>query len=320
MGLFRRKKKEKPTMPKGYKYTKPKKPKKVKASSNKQYVGTSNLYTVVRIIEEWIHTRHFIILEKELEIVRTGDYTHRFSFKGLSGNDVALWKNAIGNRARGDMDPWNPWPPRTEYFLVSHHELMVALHNFLASNDTLYSSTFSECKSSGKFSKTELMEIYPQWVEEMRESQRKQEIAKQEMIEEQNLKEIAREEEMDRRLEYEVKKKITMHNLDKKLNPPPKDEETNPEMPKITYDVNNRLTNIGIISDEKFQETGHSFMFDLDRQGPTHTLVIGGSGSGKTVTAMDIVEGALEHDIPVLVLDPKNVSGQDSSKNVMILL
>lgn len=194
-------------MPKGYKYTKPKKPKKVKASSNKQHVGTSDLYTVVRIIEEWIHARYFIILEKELKIIRTGDYTHRFSFKGSSDNDVDSWKNAIGNRARGGMCPWNPWPPRTEYLLVSHHELMVALHNFLASNDTLYRSTFSECKSSGKFSQTEFMEIYPQWVEEMREAQRREEIAKQEMIEEQKLKEIAREEEIYRRLEYEVKKK-----------------------------------------------------------------------------------------------------------------
>ena len=51
---------------------------------------------------------------------------------------------------------------------------------------------------------------------------------------------------MEERLEYDVKKRITMHNLDKKLNP--QQVETKPEIPKPKYDVNNRLTNIGFVS------------------------------------------------------------------------
>ncbi|MGC9337843.1 MAG: helicase HerA-like domain-containing protein [Candidatus Cloacimonadia bacterium] len=64
-----------------------------------------------------------------------------------------------------------------------------------------------------------------------------------------------------------------------------------------------RLGYMGFILENGVKTSQIPYLFDFDEQGPQHTLIVGGTGSGKTVCASDIVEGALIHNIPVLVLD-----------------
>lgn len=61
---------------------------------------------------------------------------------------------------------------------------------------------------------------------------------------------------------------------------------------------------LGFVLDGYLEATKFPLLFDYDNQAPTHTLIVGASGFGKTITAYDIAEGALFQDIPVLVLDP----------------
>lgn len=65
-----------------------------------------------------------------------------------------------------------------------------------------------------------------------------------------------------------------------------------------------RLAYLGMGLDFGLDRTQLPVFYDLDEQGPRHTAVIGGSGSGKSVAASVIVEGALLYDVPVLVVDP----------------
>ena len=65
-----------------------------------------------------------------------------------------------------------------------------------------------------------------------------------------------------------------------------------------------RLAYLGLALTWDLNQTRVPVFLDLDEQGPRHTAVCGGSGSGKSVAASLIVEGALLHDVPVLVFDP----------------
>lgn len=59
---------------------------------------------------------------------------------------------------------------------------------------------------------------------------------------------------------------------------------------------------IGLIANGRVST--NPIWFDYDTFGPIHTSVVGRAGSGKSVTAYSIAEGALLNNIPVLALDP----------------
>lgn len=65
-----------------------------------------------------------------------------------------------------------------------------------------------------------------------------------------------------------------------------------------------RFAYLGLALRDDFSKIPHPILYDLDEQGPRHTAVVGGSGSGKSVAAGLIVEGAALHDVPVLIFDP----------------
>ncbi|MBI4392720.1 MAG: DUF87 domain-containing protein [Euryarchaeota archaeon] len=74
--------------------------------------------------------------------------------------------------------------------------------------------------------------------------------------------------------------------------------------PTLEADKSRRLAYMGLAMGADLGPSRIPVFYDLDEQGPRHTTVIGGSGSGKSVTASLIVEGALLNRIPVLVMDP----------------
>lgn len=61
---------------------------------------------------------------------------------------------------------------------------------------------------------------------------------------------------------------------------------------------------IGWIMGSSFELTELPAVIDYDLQGPRHILLAGGSGSGKTVCAQTVIEGALIKKIPCIILDP----------------
>lgn len=65
-----------------------------------------------------------------------------------------------------------------------------------------------------------------------------------------------------------------------------------------------RLAFLGRAIDSTGEAVDLPVLFDLDEQAPRHVSVTGGSGSGKSVAARVLVEGALVHGVPVLVFDP----------------
>lgn len=70
------------------------------------------------------------------------------------------------------------------------------------------------------------------------------------------------------------------------------------------FDASRRFAYLGLALREDLSRIPHPILYDLDEQGPRHTAVVGGSGSGKSVAASLIVEGAVQHGIPVVVFDP----------------
>jgi hypothetical protein len=68
-------------------------------------------------------------------------------------------------------------------------------------------------------------------------------------------------------------------------------------------DKGKSLTYMGLILGDDFESTGIPYLYDLNTQAPLHTLIAGATGSGKTITAYSLAEGALMQNIPVLVLD-----------------
>ncbi|AJZ76203.2 hypothetical protein SU86_007315 [Candidatus Nitrosotenuis cloacae] len=78
-----------------------------------------------------------------------------------------------------------------------------------------------------------------------------------------------------------------------------------PKWDKLPFpDETKRLGFLGFVLDGHLETTKFPFLFDYDNQAPTHTIIVGASGCGKTITAYDMAEGALFQNIPVLVLDP----------------
>lgn len=65
-----------------------------------------------------------------------------------------------------------------------------------------------------------------------------------------------------------------------------------------------RLAYLGLALTSQQRPTQVPVFFDLDEAGPRHVAVAGGSGSGKSVAASLILEGAALHGVPALVFDP----------------
>jgi len=74
------------------------------------------------------------------------------------------------------------------------------------------------------------------------------------------------------------------------------------KLPSI-QDEEKRLAYMGFILEDGIIISEIPVLFDFDEQGPQHTIIVGGTGSGKTICASNLAEGALIQNIPVLVLD-----------------
>lgn len=255
-------------------------------------------FTVVKKYDIYLTTPSIIelvIVEKKLYLRKE----YRCDFRRLSDADIQNWIGRCGATYNGLT-----WRQVTTEGIslhsVSPENLYPIIHN-------VFDGNFTDCKSTGEFTNEELRKIFPEYDRQIREAQQQaQEEAEQERVKRET---IESEKQLDRkeRLEYEVEKKIVLHGVDKKLkaqDEKEKKKKSKPKQPK--YSQTSRLGNIGKIVDEDFQSTGHRYMFDYDKEGPTHLALVGSTGSGKTVTAYDIVECALENQIPVLVLDPQD--------------
>jgi hypothetical protein len=64
-----------------------------------------------------------------------------------------------------------------------------------------------------------------------------------------------------------------------------------------------RFAYLGLALKSNGSKTTFPVLFDLDVQGPRHTIAIGASGSGKSYAASLIAEGALSNDVRVIVYD-----------------
>lgn len=85
------------------------------------------------------------------------------------------------------------------------------------------------------------------------------------------------------------------------------DRPAPPRLPQVRFPrfrEGKRLAYLGLALREDLTGTNFPILFDLDAQGVRHTIACGASGSGKSFAASLIVEGALRHEIPVLVFDP----------------
>lgn len=69
-------------------------------------------------------------------------------------------------------------------------------------------------------------------------------------------------------------------------------------------DGKRRLAYLGVALTSEQRPTQAPVYFDLDEAGPRHVAFVGGSGSGKSVAASLILEGAALHGVPALVFDP----------------
>jgi hypothetical protein len=64
-----------------------------------------------------------------------------------------------------------------------------------------------------------------------------------------------------------------------------------------------RLAYLGRIVEGGFRLSSVPAFFDIDAQGTRHTMITGGSGSGKSFAAYAVVEGMLLQGVPVIVFD-----------------
>lgn len=70
------------------------------------------------------------------------------------------------------------------------------------------------------------------------------------------------------------------------------------------YDENKRQGFLGKIRDDDYTVMHFPLLFNFDEFAQTHLFLVGTTGSGKSITAFDIAEEALENNLPVVVLDP----------------
>lgn len=89
----------------------------------------------------------------------------------------------------------------------------------------------------------------------------------------------------------------------------PEERKEEKKLPQPDYDrlpklgEDKRLGYLGMVLEDVDRKSNQPYLFDLDQQGPQHTMVVGASGSGKSVTAMNLAENALFYDVPVIVFD-----------------
>lgn len=89
-----------------------------------------------------------------------------------------------------------------------------------------------------------------------------------------------------------------------KVNGQPKNLGDLTRFPNAGDAGHRRLIYLGRALDSSLAQTEHLAFYDLDAQGPRHTAVSGGSGSGKSVAARLLVEGAALHGVPSVIFDP----------------
>jgi hypothetical protein len=92
-----------------------------------------------------------------------------------------------------------------------------------------------------------------------------------------------------------------MHETLKRLAQEPRHEE--PDLSRFPRDAANSRAYLGLALNEDFELTRFPILYDLDALS-RHVLVVGGTGSGKSVLARALVEGILLGGKPVLVIDP----------------
>jgi len=236
------------------------------------------------------HIIQLIIAEKKLRITKE----HSCDLKFLTDKGIQDWLSRCGPISQGLT-----WEQvniiGTSCHSVSPDDLYTILSDIFGEgyeDVNLYA-----CKRSGAFTEDELMRIFPSYVFQLKEEERKAEKLREMMIEEIKQKKTEHEES----LKWKLKEREALHKLDEEF----KGHKEKPKTKKPTYDESSRLGNVGIILDENFRNTNYPYKFDFDNQGVRHTAIIGGSGSGKSGTAFDIAEEALLKGIPVLALDPE---------------
>jgi hypothetical protein len=89
-----------------------------------------------------------------------------------------------------------------------------------------------------------------------------------------------------------------------RVNEQPRNVGDLPRFPNASDAAHKRLIYLGKALDSVLAQTEHLVFYDLDAQGPRHTAVSGGSGSGKSVAARLLVEGAALHGVPSVIFDP----------------
>lgn len=105
----------------------------------------------------------------------------------------------------------------------------------------------------------------------------------------------------------DVLQMVPLHVLEREGFYPPDEKKPiirEPKWDKLPLeDSTKRQGVLGLIFNQYLERTDKKLFFNYDEQAATHIMVVGTTGNGKSVTAYDIAEGALEHNIPVLVLD-----------------
>lgn len=103
-------------------------------------------------------------------------------------------------------------------------------------------------------------------------------------------------------LEKETAK--TVAQLLTKTSTPPLQVPDLSRFPTLKDAASRRLVYLGKAMDTNLKPTEGLIFYDLDAQAPRHTSVSGGSGSGKSLTARLVIEGAALHGIPAVIFDP----------------
>ncbi len=209
-------------------------------------------------------------------------FDRQFTFTNLTPSDVVHYSNNAekSKRVTTSISSNSLTTAGTTYHRIYHNELILILRNFLGSSSARVNDSFHKARNSGIFSDGMLREIYPHYNEMHIRAER---TAKAKFLEEQS------------KVDDEIEKRQRIERI---LN----------AIKVVVEGRDERQAYLGNIFVEEFVgtklPTEYTMLLDLDIDCPTHIAVIGGSGSGKSISAFDIAEETLHNKIPVLVLDP----------------